>query len=69
MHHKISIPTDGAELTARAVCQVTKKNEKDWGSTEIIKIQREPKEEMQGLALVPVTSLQQETSVTKGMTH
>lgn len=69
MHNKISIPTDGAELTARAVCQVTRKNEKDWESTEIIKIQREPKEDMQGLALVPVTSLQQETSVTKGMTH
>ena len=69
MHHRIFIPTDGAELTARAVCQVTRKNEKDWGSTEIIKIQQEPKEGMQGLALVPVTSLQQETSVTKGMTH
>ena len=69
MHNKISIPTDGAELTARAVCQVTRKNEKDWESTEIIKIQREPKEDMQGLALVPATSLQQETSVTKGMTH
>ena len=69
MHNKISIPTDGAELTARAVCQVTRKNEKDWESTEIIKIQGEPKEDMQGLALVPVTSLQQETSVTKGMTH
>ena len=69
MHHKIFIPTDGAELTARAVCQVTRKNEKDWGSTEIIKIQQEPKEEMQGLALVPVTSLQQEISATTGTTH
>ena len=69
MHHKIFIPTDGADLTARAVCQVTRKNEKDWGSTEIIKIQQEPKEGMQGLALVPVISLQRETSVTTGTTH
>ena len=69
MHHRIFIPTDGAELTARAVCQVTRKNEKDWGSTEIMKIQQKPKEGMQGLALVPVTSLQQETSVTTGTTH
>ena len=69
MHHKIFIPTDGAELIARAVWQVTRKNEKDWGSTEIINIQQELKEGMQGLALVPVTSLQQETSVTKGTTH
>ena len=69
MHHRIFIPTDGAELTARAVCQVTWKNEKDWGSTEIMKIQQEPKEGMQELALVPVTSLQRQTSVTTGMTH
>lgn len=69
MHHKIFIPTDGAELTARAVCQVTWKNEKGWGSTEIMKIQQEPKEGMQGLALVPVTSLQRQTSVTPGTTH
>ena len=69
MHHKIFIPTDGAELTARAVCQVTRKNEKDWGSTEIMKIQQEPKEGMQGLALVPVSSLQRQTSVTPGTMH
>ena len=69
MHHKIFIPTDGAELTARAVCQVTRKNGKDWGSTEIMKIQQEPKEGMQGLALVPVTSFKQETSVTTGTMH
>lgn len=69
MHHRIFIPTDGAELTARAVCQVTRKNEKYWGSTEIMKIQQEPKGGMQELALVPVTSLQRQTSVTTGMTH
>lgn len=69
MHHRIFIPTGSAELTAYAVCQVTSKNEKDWGSTEIMKIQQEPKEGMQELALVPVTSLQQETSVTTGTTH
>ena len=65
----IFIPTDGAELTAHAVCQVTRQNEKDWGSTEIMKIQQEPKEGMQGLALVPVTSLQPQTSLTTGMIH
>ena len=69
MHHGIFLPTDGAELTARAVCQVTRKNEKDWGSTEIKEIQQEPKEGMQRLALVPVTSLKQETSVTTGTMH
>ena len=66
MHHRIFVPTGSGKLTAHAVCQVTRKNEKDWGSTEIMKIQQEPKEGMQGLALVPVTSLQQETSVTTG---
>lgn len=60
---------DGAELTAHAVCQVTRQNEKDWGSTEIMKIQQEPKEGMQGLALVPVTSLQPQTSLTTGIIH
>ena len=69
MHHRIFIPTGSAELTAHGVCQVTRKNEKDWGSTEIMKIQQEPKEGMQALALVPVTSLKQETLVTKGTTH
>ena len=69
MHHRIFIPTDGAELTARTVCQVTRKNEKDWGSAEIMKIQQEPKEGMQGLALVPAASLQRQTSVTTGTTH
>lgn len=34
-----------------------------------MKIQQEPKEGMQGLALVPVTSLQLQTSVTTGMIH
>ena len=69
VHHRIFIPTDGAELTAHAVCQVTRPNGKDWGSTEIMKIQQEPKEGMQGLALVPVTSLQPQTSLTTGMIH
>ena len=69
MHHRIFIPTGSAELTAHAVCQVTRKNEKDWGSTEIMKIQQEPKEGMQALALVPVTSLPWRTSVTTGTTH
>ena len=69
MHHRIFIPTGSAELTANAVCQVTRKNEKDWGSTEIMKIQQEPKEGMQALALVPVTSLTPQTSFTTGTTH
>ena len=34
-----------------------------------MRIQQEPKEGMQGLALLPVTSLQQQTSVTTGMKH
>ena len=69
MHHRIFIPTGSAELTAYAVCQVKSKNEKDWGSTEIMKIQQEPKEGMQALALVPVTSLTRQTSVTTGTMH
>ena len=69
MHHRIFIPTGSGELTAHAVCQVTRKNEKDWGSTEIRKIEQEPKEGMQGLALVPVTSLTRQTSLTTGTTH
>ena len=69
MHHRIFIPTEGAELTAPAICQLSRKNEKDLGSTEIMKIQQEPKEGMQGLALLPVTSLQRQTSVTPGTTH
>lgn len=69
MHHRIFIPTGSAELTAYAVCQVTSEKEKDWGSNEIMKIQQEPKEGMQGLAFIPVASLQQETSVTTGTTH
>ena len=69
MHHRIFIPTGSAELTAYAVCQVTSKNEKDWGSTEIMKIQQEPKEGMQALAVVPVTSLTRQTSVTRGTMH
>ena len=68
MHHRIFIPTGSAELTAHAVCQVTRKNEKDLGSTEIMKIQQEPKEGMQALALVPVASPWR-TSVTTGTTH
>ena len=34
-----------------------------------MKIQQEPKEGMQALALVPVTSLTPQTSFTKGTTH
>ena len=70
MHHRVFIPTDGAELTARAVCKVTRRNEKELASaTEIMKIQQEHKEGMQELALVPVTSLQRQSSVTTGRKH
>ncbi|KAM7441974.1 hypothetical protein ABFA07_009007 [Porites harrisoni] len=55
---------DGDERSAHAVCKVTRKNEKELASTETMKIQQEHKEGMQELALVPVTSLQRQSSVT-----